>query len=813
MGLERPDSGEIWVDGTNLVGLGERDLDRIRRKFAVVFQKYALLDSMSVFDNVAFPLREETGLSDGEIARRVHSALRELDVDDAARKLPGELSGGMERRVGIARAVVTEPEILVYDDRRQALIPRRRTHRAHADRPWRDVRRHHARHGDRLRGPGPRGSSRGRKRRCLGTPGGALLLPRERSRAVRQCERRGPRPARVSGNARIARDDTRALGKSASSKTRVRTGHAGLHPDGSGPYRTDCVSAQELRRADRGGICDVAKMLCFVVGRPRLPRLAHALDHPKAGALPCWTRDPRSFREAVRISQTKQRAEFSSCESACVVLCPPPSGFIGSESNVLSAAPGTNGAGRVKVRPRVLIVDDDLDTSEGLSTLLNRDGYSCERASSGLDALQVITRGSFDVVVSDVKMPGMSGLDLLDRIIKIHPMLPVILCTGFSEIAGAVDATKRGAFQYLQKPCDFSALKVIVASAIRERRVAAVPVSTDGGSKLHLARPRGKALKGHAEAAAPPLMLGVDPAMLTLQQSIASVAASSAPVLILGESGTGKDLVARAIHAAGARRDHAFVAVNVSAIPEHLLESEIFGHVRGAFTGASEARRGLLLEAHGGTLFLDEIGDMPIGLQAKLLRVLQFGELRPVGSDTARRVDVRIVTATHRDLPKLIEAGRFREDLYFRIRVLPIVVPPLRERRGDIVSLARHFLEGAQRRTPTSPVVSLGPDAERILSSAAWPGNVRELESTMERLVVFGKAATVHAGDLYFLSRELPVVSQRTESTDLASLRDVSERHVAQILLATHGDKRRAAEILGIDLSTLYRWKQRKPTA
>ncbi len=465
----------------------------------------------------------------------------------------------------------------------------------------------------------------------------------------------------------------------------------------------------------------------------------------------------------------------------------------------------------VTVKPRVLVVDDDLDTSDQLSTLLDRDGYACERASNGLDALQAVARQTFDVVVSDIRMDRMSGLDLLDRLGKLHPQLPVILCTGFSDIAGAVDATKRGAFQYLVKPYDLSALKEIMASAVLQGR--ALTLSTSVDSKLHLARTRGRPPQDLVDAAAPPLLLGRDPAMLVLQQSIASVAASSAPVLIVGESGTGKDLVARAIQAASSRRDHPFVAVNVSAIPEHLLESELFGHVRGAFTGASEVRRGLLALAHGGTLFLDEIGDMPIGLQAKLLRVLQFGELRPVGSDSVRRVDVRIVTATHRDLPKLIEAGRFREDLYFRIRVLPIEVPPLRERRGDIVSLARHFLTGARRRTPTSPVVSLGADAERILSSAAWPGNVRELESTMERLVVFGKEATVHAGDLYFLSREIPVESQRSESTDLASLRDVSERHVAQILLATNGDKRRAAEILGIDLSTLYRWKQRKPTA
>ncbi len=462
----------------------------------------------------------------------------------------------------------------------------------------------------------------------------------------------------------------------------------------------------------------------------------------------------------------------------------------------------------VTARPRVLIVDDDLETSDQLSALLDRDGYSCERANNGLDALQAVARQPFDIVVSDIRMEGMSGLDLLDRLTKIHPLLPVILCTGFSGIAGAVDATKRGAFQYLVKPYELPELEAIMTSALRERRVAAL--SASGEIKLSLARTRGRSLPAHNGMSAPPVLLGADPAMRVLQEGIASVAASSAPVLILGESGTGKDLVARAIHAAGARRDHRFVAVNVSAIPEHLLESELFGHVRGAFTGASEARRGLLAEAHGGTVFLDEIGDMAIGLQAKLLRVLQFGELRPVGSNSVHCVDVRFVAATHRDLPKLIEAGQFREDLYFRIRVLPITVPPLRERRGDIVSLAKHFLEGAQRRTPTSPVVALGADAERILSSAAWPGNVRELESTIERLVVFGKGATISASELYFLSQAPPL---GTERPDLASLRDVSERHVAKVLLATHGDKRRAAEILGIDLSTLYRWKQRKPAS
>lgn len=443
-------------------------------------------------------------------------------------------------------------------------------------------------------------------------------------------------------------------------------------------------------------------------------------------------------------------------------------------------------------RRRVLIVDDDLDTSDQLGKLLDGEGYTCERAASGMEALATIANERpFDAVVSDVKMAGMSGLDLLDRLNELHPLLPVILCTGFSALSGAVDATKRGAFQYLQKPYDFAALEQTLDSAIRERRSA---------------RPTKRPLALHA----PPLLLGSEPAMATLLVNIASVAASCAPVLIQGETGTGKDVVARAIHAAGPRRDRPFVAINVAAIPEHLLESELFGHVRGAFTGASGARRGLFLEAEGGTLFLDEIGDMPVGLQSKLLRVLQFGEVRPVGADTARHLDVRIVAATHRDLTAQIAAGRFREDLYFRIRVLPLGIPPLRKRRGDIAVLARHFLASALGRTPSSPVRDLDAEAEQILTGAPWPGNVRELESTMERLVVFGRSATLGAADLQFL-QDLPTAVDEDEG--LVSLRHVSERHVARILDATGGDKRRAAEILGIDLSTLYRWKQRRPVS
>ena len=455
-----------------------------------------------------------------------------------------------------------------------------------------------------------------------------------------------------------------------------------------------------------------------------------------------------------------------------------------------------------KVKPRVLVVDDDLETTEQLSMLLQRDGYVCERAASGSEALQIFERSPFDVVISDVKMAGMSGLDLLDRLVETHPVLPVILCTGFGALAGAVDAIKRGAFQYLAKPYAWSDLREILASAIPPQGGMTQVVA----GRQRRSSPRTVAATVYAGDSR---MLGDHPTMLALQQGISSVAASSPPVFISGESGTGKDLVARAIHAASARKNEAFVAVNVSAIPEHLLESELFGHVRGAFTGANEARRGLLVEAHEGTLFLDEIGDMPMSLQAKLLRVLQFGEVRPVGSDSARRVDVRIVAATHRDLPKLIEAGRFREDLYYRIHVLPIHVPALRERSSDIALLARHFLAQSLQRAPTSPVRTLSPQAEQALGGAAWPGNVRELEATMERLVVFGREGTIDIGDLAFMPLQRANAGRIGE---LRSLREMSESHVQDVLTATGGDKRRAALILGIDLSTLYRWKQRLPT-
>jgi two-component system response regulator HydG len=391
-------------------------------------------------------------------------------------------------------------------------------------------------------------------------------------------------------------------------------------------------------------------------------------------------------------------------------------------------------------------------------------------------------------------MQGMSKFELLDRIRVLDPYLPVIIGTSIGSIAEAVDSMKRGAYQYFAKPFDVNDLADCAVKAMadsRQFRKTTRPPSVGPG-----------VLSGE--------LVHESRVMQQLVESIALVARSNAPVLILGESGTGKERVARAIHAGGSRASQPFVAVNTSAIPDALLESEVFGHVRGAFTGATQARRGLLLEANGGTLLLDEIGDMPIMLQPKLLRVLQFGETRPVGSDRFGQVDVRVIAATHRDLNVLVQEGRFREDLRFRLNVIPLVVPPLRERREDIVALVGQFLEEARERTVESPVRSISDEAMNVLRHAEWPGNVRELENTIERLVVLGREEEVTALDLAFLRTKAPVDSWATEQGSLWTLKQMNQRYLDWVLARTEGDKVQAAGILNIDLSTLYRWARAK---
>jgi len=445
-------------------------------------------------------------------------------------------------------------------------------------------------------------------------------------------------------------------------------------------------------------------------------------------------------------------------------------------------------------RSRLLIVDDDIGTRETLATIFSGDGLDCELAADADAALALVERLPFDAVICDVRMDGLSGFELLDRVKRSQPSLPFILITGFGVIHDAVDAIKRGAFQYVTKPCDVDDLRKMVAGAVAERQPR-----EQGTDSRRLAPPN----------AANVQFIGDGPAMRELQKAIRLVAASSAPVLITGETGVGKELVARAIHTESARRGLAFVSVNTSAIPQDLLEGEVFGHVRGAFTGAAQSRKGLLTEADGGTILLDEIGDMSVGLQTKLLRVLQFGDVRPVGSDRSHHVDVRVIAATHRDLPTLVREGRFREDLYFRLNVLPVFVPPLREHREDIPALAEHFFAEARRRTSNSPVTSIGPAALRLLTEAPWPGNVRELANAIERAVVFGTDEVLSPEHLSSVPSGGPqALSWPLRSTTPGTLRRLSQAYTEWVLTQTGGDKPRAAEILGIDLSTLYRWRR-----
>jgi two-component system response regulator HydG len=449
---------------------------------------------------------------------------------------------------------------------------------------------------------------------------------------------------------------------------------------------------------------------------------------------------------------------------------------------------------------RVLIVDDDREMRESLGLFFSGQGHDCELAADAAAALQVVERSSVDAVICDVRMEGMNGLELLDRLKRTHPAVPCVLITAMGGVKDAVDAMKRGAFQYMTKPCDLDALRSTVAAAVDERRRRA---DVDGERR---SRP--------PPAPVPSVeLIGEAPAMRSLRASIDFVAASRAPVVITGGTGSGKELVARAIHARGIRRGKPFVAINTSAIPDGLLEGEVFGHVRGAFTGAVQGRRGLLTEADGGTLLLDEIGDMPVGLQAKLLRVLQFGDVRPVGSDRSHPVDVRVIAATHRDLPALVRDGLFREDLYFRLNVLPVCVPALRDRREDIPALAAHFLAAARLRALHSPVRSIGPEAMRALVEAPWPGNVRELESVIERAVVFGTGESIGLAGLLDErgsgagpgEGEFPWSFRREAPWTMRRLNRV---YLDWVLVQTGGNKERAAAILGIDLSTLYRWQR-----
>lgn len=444
----------------------------------------------------------------------------------------------------------------------------------------------------------------------------------------------------------------------------------------------------------------------------------------------------------------------------------------------------------------ILVVDDDPEMATCLADALTGGRRRCEIATSGEAALAACRLRAFDVVVSDIRMSGMDGIELMTRLRQIQPDVPVILMTAEGTIAAAVEAMRRGAFEYITKPCDAAALRGIVDQALASRGRSERPA------------PSRQALPAGTEE-----LIGESGPMRELRARIELVAATTSPVLVIGETGTGKELVARAIHACSPRRSRPFVTINTAAIPEALLESEMFGHVRGAFTGATQTHRGLLTEADGGTLLLDEIGDMPLGLQSKLLRVLQAGEIRAVGSDRVQQVDVRVIAATHRRLPDLVARGVFREDLYYRLNVIPLSVPALRSRSSDIPQLAAAFFARARERAPQSPVRTMSDELLDLMSRGSWPGNVRELQSAIERLVVLALAERLEPRHLALIDDDFAVSSSPTplptSDPEQWDIDELMRRHVEMVLAHTGGNKTRAARMLGIDLSTLYRWHQK----
>ena len=424
---------------------------------------------------------------------------------------------------------------------------------------------------------------------------------------------------------------------------------------------------------------------------------------------------------------------------------------------------------------RVLVVDDDPNLLKLLSLRLEKEGFDVSEASSGEGALASLASQVPDLVITDMRMGGMDGLALFDAVNRRHPSLPVIILTAHGNIPDAVDATRRGVFSYLTKPVEARALMAEVERALA---FAAWPDEDHEWRSGIVTR---------------------NPSMLRVLAEARLVAQGDAPVLLRGESGTGKELLARAIHRASARRDGPFVALNCGALPEALLESELFGHVKGAFTGAVRDHKGLFQSSHGGTIFLDEIGDMPLGLQVKLLRVLQEREVRPVGSSSAIKVDARVISATHRDLSAEQAAGRFREDLYYRLNVVSIVLPSLAERRDDIPLLANHFLSELSRRY-SKPTRAFAPDALSSLVAASWRGNIRQLQNAIEKCVALCPTPIVPAA---LVTRALE--GPRDDLASFDEARASFERdYLSQLLRITEGNVSHAARLAKRNRSDFY---------
>src|SRR5579864_9000323 len=443
------------------------------------------------------------------------------------------------------------------------------------------------------------------------------------------------------------------------------------------------------------------------------------------------------------------------------------------------------------MKPTILVVDDEPGVRSALSGVLSDEGYSVEAVPRGEACLDRVTRDGVDLVLLDVWLPGIDGLETLKRLRERQVDAEIVLISGHGNIESAVRAIKMGAFDFVEKPLSLEKTVLVVRNALHQRRL----------------EQENRALRAKVDRAH--TMVGESYAMRQLREQVAMAAPTNGRVLIYGENGTGKELVARTIHQLSRRRNSVFVEVNCAAIPEELIESELFGHVRGAFTGAVADRRGKFEAADGGTIFLDEIGDMSVKTQAKVLRVLQEQTLEAVGGTARIKVDARVIAATNKDLQTEIRAGHFREDLYFRLNVIPIFVPPLRDRREDIPLLAEHFM-GELAREYGRRVKSFDEAAMSAIQRYAWPGNVRELRNVIERLMIMVPGESISAGDLAFLAQ------RDGTSPDLAgsapshmTLHQARDRFERDLILRTLGEQQgnmsRTAEALGVERSNLYR--------
>jgi two-component system response regulator AtoC len=442
---------------------------------------------------------------------------------------------------------------------------------------------------------------------------------------------------------------------------------------------------------------------------------------------------------------------------------------------------------------KILIVDDDLVSLNMLKEFLVKNNFEVFLAQNTDQAMQLVQAHRIPLVLSDIQMGEYDGLTLLSDLKKRDPNIVMIMMTGFGSMEGAIEAIQKGAFDYISKPFDLIKLLSLVTKAVKH-----VHRLKEDGSSVELSL-----------IDSPKVLIGSSPKMVEVYKTIARATLSTSTVLIHGESGTGKELVARAIHSNSDRKSKNFVAVNCGALTETLLESELFGHVKGAFTGAQGDKKGLFEEANGGTLFLDEIGDISMGLQVKLLRVLQESEIKPVGSNTQVKVNVRIIAATHRNLDQLVEQARFREDLFYRLKVIEVEIPPLRERKEDIAELSTVFLKKYSSKLKKN-INEISKEALQSLFNYEWPGNVRELEHQIERAVALTSSSVLTSDDFNFTQPGIADAKSLSQNnTEFRSLEEMEKSHILTVLKQVAYNKSKASEVLGIDRATLYRKAQK----